>query len=178
MKKKPAKKTSKAKAPAKKVKKSLLKKSPAKKKTKPASRPPRAGVKPQPTRSLGFAPEIKIYSNAQSLFDEAAHFFLETALEAVAARERFAVALSGGSTPKGLFQQLAEEPYLSLMPWSKTFFFWVDERHVPFTDETSNYRMTQEFLLSKVPVPAENITPGTEPNRPAQDGATWLQNRF
>jgi 6-phosphogluconolactonase len=178
MKKKPVKKPAKAKAPAKKIKKSAPPKSPAKKKTKAAPPIPRAGIKNTPARSLGFAPEVKIYANAQSLFDEAAHFFLETALEAVAARDRFAVALSGGSTPKGLFQQLAEEPYLSLMPWSKTFFFWVDERHVPFTDETSNYRMTREFLLSKVPVPAENITPGTEPSRPVQDAATWLENRL
>ncbi len=169
MKKKPAKKSTKAKPPAKKTKKVLRPtiRAAAKKKTKPA-----------PARRLGFSPEVKIYANAQSLFDEAAHFFLETALEAVAARDRFAVALSGGSTPKGLFQQLAEEPYLSLMPWSKTFIFWVDERHVPFTDETSNYRMTQEFLLSKVPVPAENITPGTQPNRPVQDAANWLENRL
>ncbi len=173
MKKKPAKKTTKAKTPAKKSSKPT-----AKKKIKPVEKKPaKPGKKSQASR-LGFSPEIKIYANAQSLFDEAAHFFLETALEAVTARDRFAVALSGGSTPKGLFQQLAEEPYLSLMPWSKTFIFWVDERHVPFTDETSNYRMTQEFLLSKVPVPPENITPGTDPNRPVQDAANWLENRL
>jgi 6-phosphogluconolactonase len=175
MKKKPAKKSPKPKK-VKKVSRPTLRAA-AKKKIKSVGKRP-GSFRHAPARQLGFSPEIKIYANAQSLFDEAAHFFLETALEAVAARDRFAVALSGGSTPKGLFQQLAEEPYLSLMPWSKTFIFWVDERHVPFTDETSNYRMTQEFLLSKVPVPAENITPGTQPNRPVQDAANWLENRL
>ena len=79
---------------------------------------------------------------------------MEIARKAVAERGRFVVALSGGSTPKGLFHQLTEEPYYSLMPWAKTFVFWVDERHVPLTDEMSNYRMTHENLLSKVPIPS------------------------
>jgi len=129
-------------------------------------------------RSTGFDPEIKIYPTPQALFDEAAHFFLERALESVQERGRFVAALSGGSTPKGLFQQLAEEPYRSLVPWSKTFLFWVDERHVPFTDETSNFRMTKEYLLSRVPLPEENITPGTEPKRSVQDAAIWLEHRL
>ncbi|HET9870244.1 MAG TPA: 6-phosphogluconolactonase [bacterium] len=129
-------------------------------------------------KPIGFRPEIKRYADAQGLFDEAAHLFLETARQAVAARGRFTAALSGGSTPKGLFQQLAEEPYLSLMPWSKTFLFWVDERHVPFTDETSNFRMTKENLLSKVPLPPENITPGTDPARPVAEAAAWLEGRL
>jgi 6-phosphogluconolactonase len=168
-----------------------MKKKPAKKLTAPKSRLKKATslarktkvkalltLKSPARKAFGFDPEVRVYANAQNLFDEAAHFFLESALKAVKERGRFAAALSGGSTPKGLFQQLSEEPYLSLVPWSKCFFFWVDERHVPFTDATSNFKMTQEFLLSKVPVPPENITPGTEPGRSAQDAAVWLQNKL
>ncbi len=109
-----------------------------------------------------FDPEIKIYPTTQLLFEETAPYVMKVAREAADARGRFVVALSGGSTPKGLFQQLTEEPYLSLMPWTKTFVFWVDERHVPLTDPTSNYRMAQEFLLSKAPIPKANLFPMTE----------------
>lgn len=161
-------------------KKLKAKSKPKGKPSRPAARTSKIkkSAKPRVVKNLGFSPEVKVYATAQNLCEEAAHLFLESAREAVAARGRFVAALSGGTTPKGLFRQLTEEPYLSLMPWAQTFFFWVDERHVPFTDETSNFRMTKEYLLSKVPVPAENITPGTEPNRPVRDAAIWLENRL
>ena len=126
----------------------------------------------------GFRPQVKIYADATTLFSESAHLLMEIARKAVAERGRFIVALSGGSTPKGLFQQLTEEPYYSLMPWAKTFVFWVDERHVPLTDETSNYRMTHENLLSKVPIPPEQIFPGTDPRRSVHDAAVWAERRL
>ena len=139
-------------------------------------------AKPSPKKKTvsprGFRPQLKIYADAPTLFSEAAHLMMETARQAVAERGRFMVALSGGSTPKGLFQQLAEEPYYSLMPWAKTFVFWVDERHVPLTDETSNYRMTNENLLSKVPIPKEQIFPGTDPARSVQDSAVGVEKKL
>jgi 6-phosphogluconolactonase len=66
------------------------------------------------------------------------------------------VALSGGSTPKGLYKALAGTEFASL-PWDKIFFFWGDERHVPPNHADSNYRMVEDALLSKVPVPTENV---------------------
>jgi 6-phosphogluconolactonase len=106
-----------------------------------------------------FAPEKIIYATPETLSQETAHRFMQSAREAVNSRGRFVAALSGGTTPRGIFQQLAEEPYLSLVPWAKTFLFWVDERNVPPTHETSNYRMAKEYLLSKVPIPPENVFP-------------------
>jgi 6-phosphogluconolactonase len=88
------------------------------------------------------------------------------------------VALSGGSTPRGLFQHLAEEPYFSLIPWDKTFVFWVDERHVHFTDATSNYRMTQETLLSKVPIPKEQVFPMTNGSLPVDKAAAAYEMKL
>ena len=126
----------------------------------------------------GFHPQLKVYADAPALFSESAHLLMEIARKAVAERGRFVVALSGGSTPKGLFHQLTEEPYYSLMPWAKTFVFWVDERHVPLTDEISNYRMTHENLLSKVPIPPEQIFPGTDPRRSVHDAAVWVERRL
>ncbi len=119
-----------------------------------------------------FDPEIRIYPTPALLFEETAPYVMQLARESVDARGRFLIALSGGSTPKGLFQQLCEEPVKSLMPWAKTFVFWVDERHVPLTDPTSNYGMTQENLLSKVPIPKGNIFPMTDGSQPVERAAS------
>jgi len=81
-------------------------------------------------------------------------------LEVVTAKEgAFTVALSGGSTPRRLYQLLAGPPYCYGFPWSRTHWFWGDERFVPHDDALSNYRMVQEALLSHAPIPAINIHP-------------------
>lgn len=123
-------------------------------------------------RKIGFAPEIKIHATAEILFQETAHLFMQEARAAVAARGRFVTALSGGTTPKGLFQQLAEEPYLSLVPWAKTYIFWVDERYVPLTDPISNYYLANENLFTKTPIPKENIFPFTDASLPVEKAAS------
>ena len=86
----------------------------------------------------------------------AAEEVVHLANEAVAARGRFTIALSGGSTPKSLFNLLATNAKTTL-PWDRMFFFFGDERHVPPTDPDSNYRMANEAMLSKVPVPPANV---------------------
>ena len=63
---------------------------------------------------------------------------------AVAKEGTFAVCLSGGSTPQGLYEHLAGAPYLDAFPWSRTHWFWGDERFVPHNDALSNYRMARE----------------------------------
>ena len=67
------------------------------------------------------------------------------------------VALSGGSTPRRLFQLLAAAPFAGLVPWSSMHFFWVDERNVPPGNPESNYSMAQQLLFSQIPVPPANI---------------------
>jgi 6-phosphogluconolactonase len=69
----------------------------------------------------------------------------------------FAVALSGGSTPKLLYEHLARPPFRDEFPWSRTHWFWGDERFVPHDDAQSNYRMVNEAMLSRAPIPAANI---------------------
>jgi 6-phosphogluconolactonase len=71
----------------------------------------------------------------------------------------FAVALAGGSTPRRLYEHLGEPPYRDGFPWSRTHWFWGDERFVPHDDALSNYRMVREALLSRAPIPAINIHP-------------------
>lgn len=77
--------------------------------------------------------------------------------EASATDGVFAIALSGGSTPKALYELLAEPPFLTRLPWSRIHWFWGDERFVPKTDPLSNYRMVWEAMLSHAPIPAANI---------------------
>lgn len=99
---------------------------------------------------------LRVFDTRAELFQGAAEEFARRAEQAVCERGRFCVALSGGSTPQGLFNLLAGGDFPGV-PWDKTFLFWGDERHVPPHHPDSNYRMTRETLLSKVPVPAENV---------------------
>lgn len=96
-------------------------------------------------------PELDIYHSPTQLFRSAAEDFVRLASDAIAAKGSFTVALSGGSTPRGMHSVLAND-FARAVPWKKVFFFWGDERHVPPDHPDSNYRMAHETLLSKVPV--------------------------
>jgi 6-phosphogluconolactonase len=69
------------------------------------------------------------------------------------------ISLSGGSTPKALYALLASERFRNGFPWPRVHWYWGDERFVPYDHAESNYRMTREAMLAKVPVPPENIHP-------------------
>jgi 6-phosphogluconolactonase len=100
--------------------------------------------------------EVRTLTTPQELFAAAAEEVVHAASEAVAQRGRFTIALSGGSTPKSLFNLLATNARTTL-PWDHMYFFWGDERHVPPTDPESNYRMADEAMLSKIPVAVGNV---------------------
>ena len=85
--------------------------------------------------------------------EEVAHL----AGEAVAAKGRFTVALAGGSTPKGLYSFLAAPDFQQRIHWPHVHLFWGDERCVPPDHPESNYRMVNESLISRVPIPAGNV---------------------
>ncbi|HEV8714816.1 MAG TPA: 6-phosphogluconolactonase [Candidatus Binatia bacterium] len=103
-------------------------------------------------------PILQIATDPAELSQAAATEFVRQARETVQAKGSFTVSLSGGSTPKSLYALLAEDPSLrAAVPWSKVHFFWGDERHVPPDHPDSNYRMTHEAMLAKVPVPPANV---------------------
>jgi 6-phosphogluconolactonase len=89
----------------------------------------------------------------------AAQFFSDVALKAATDRGIARIAISGGTTPKSMFALLADpaEAFLKLVPWDRIELYWVDERCVPPDHAESNFRMTKEALLSKVPLPAERV---------------------
>ena len=101
--------------------------------------------------------KLEIYDNAKELAWAAAMRFASLSEQAIKERGRFAVVLSGGSTPKAMLSILAGKPFADALPWQATYFFWGDERCVPPDHADSNYRMANEALLSKVFIPRENI---------------------
>ena len=100
---------------------------------------------------------VRVFDQAADVAAAAANGLVSVAKAAIADSGRFTVALSGGSTPTSAYQLLAGEKYRSEFDWSKTHIFFGDERSVPPDDPESNYRMVNEALLSRVPVPEENI---------------------
>ncbi len=100
---------------------------------------------------------VAIYSDIDTLRQEAARYVVRVASESITTHGRFTLALAGGSTPKKLYGLLASEPYRDQIDWALTEIFWSDERSVPPDNEDSNYHLAQEVLLSKVPISATQI---------------------
>ena len=101
--------------------------------------------------------EIIVFDDPAALAEAAAQAIAECAEEAVAARGRFMVALAGGSTPRHTYERLAQPPWRDRLPWDRTWIFFGDERGVTPDHPDSNYRMANEALLTKVPIPANQI---------------------
>jgi 6-phosphogluconolactonase len=104
--------------------------------------------------------------------------YIETILKK---QNRFTFVLSGGSTPKKLYQLLVSGKYKNKIDWSKLHFFWGDERYVPFTDERNNAKMAFENLLDHVPVLKKQIyimRTDIEPETAATEYEKLLQDYF
>lgn len=100
---------------------------------------------------------IRVFPDPATLADAAARHVVETGQAAIDARGRFSLTLSGGSTPRELHLRLASPPLRDQLDWSRVHMFFGDERCVPPDDPRSNYRMAEETLLSRVPIPREQI---------------------
>jgi 6-phosphogluconolactonase len=108
-------------------------------------------------RTPAGAPHVRIFPDAETLAHAAAQLFVETAAESRAARGRFTVALAGGTTPRRVYELLAGDEFRERIDWHGCHVFFGDERCVPPDDADSNYRMANESLLARVPLPAENV---------------------
>lgn len=125
--------------------------------------------------------ELVRFSDVTSLYEEAARRWVTIAAESVEARGRMTVALSGGSTPRTLYELLASHEWRQQVPWDKVYLFWGDERRVPSTDPDSNFRMASEALLDHVPVDPAHVFPinGTELAKSAQRAYSYtLEKQF
>jgi len=101
----------------------------------------------------------QVFASSKEVSMASARLFASLVEQAVASRGIARVAISGGSTPRGMFDILADrtKPFAETIPWDKLQLFWVDERCVAPDHAESNYRMTNEALLSKVGIPAANV---------------------
>ena len=102
---------------------------------------------------------IQVYPDTRALSMAAAQLFVSLADEAIRSRGRFAVALSGGNTPRGAYELLSELAFREQIQWEKVHVFFGDERCVPSDDPRSNLRMAREALLDRVPLPPSQIHP-------------------
>jgi len=102
-------------------------------------------------------PEVRHLADKEAVSRAAADEFQRAARAATAARGRFTVALSGGSTPKRLYELLTGPPWRDAIDWGAIEFFFGDERSVPPEDPQSNYRMAHEAMLGALPIPASRV---------------------
>lgn len=100
-----------------------------------------------------------IFPDLETLSRAAAALFVRRAQQAIRRSGRFAVALSGGQTPRQAYEGLARPPCRDAVDWERVHVFWGDERCVPFEDPRSNARMAYEALLDHVPIPRDQIHP-------------------
>jgi 6-phosphogluconolactonase len=101
-------------------------------------------------------PTERVFEGAEALAQTVAEWLCALAQ---ASSRPFSVCLSGGSTPRLMYERLATPAIASRFPWPRAYWFWGDERFVPHDDPASNYRMAREALLSRVPIPGRNIHP-------------------
>jgi 6-phosphogluconolactonase len=98
-------------------------------------------------------PDLRIRQTPQEVASECADYILTSLAETLKSQARVALAISGGSSPRLLFSDLAKKKF----DWSKVHFFWVDERCVPPDNKESNFKLANDTLLGVAPVPKENI---------------------
>ncbi len=99
------------------------------------------------------AGELHVLADPDAVAEAVASWLLQQA----EGRERFTVSLSGGSTPKRLYERLASPAFRDRFPWERTHWFFGDERFVPQDDPDSNFRMVSQAMLSHVPAPADHV---------------------
>src|ERR1051325_693826 len=123
--------------------------------------------------------QVRVYGDSDELALKPARRFARLADQYTIGSGLFTVALSGGSTPRKMLSILAEEPFLDTVPWSSIYFFWGDERGVPPDHPDSKYLRAWGPLLSKAPVPSENIfripAEDPDPNHAAEEYSQTLR---
>jgi len=102
-------------------------------------------------------PDIRIHSDSETEAEAAATFVLEVGKEAVRTNGRFFIALSGGTTPETLYRSLTSPSFVDRFDWSRTTFFFSDERCVPPDDPRSNYALADKTLFTPLRIAPSQI---------------------
>jgi 6-phosphogluconolactonase len=125
--------------------------------------------------------KIRVLPDADSMVEELAELIVKMAGESARAGVLFSLFLSGGSTPKALFKLLASDEFKSQIDWKSVELYFGDERCVPPDSELSNYKMAHDTLISKVPIPPQNVfrmKGELRPEQAAKEYGQMLKERF
>lgn len=114
-----------------------------------------------------------LYNSYESMCIAAAHFFTAEYDRAVTKKGKFIVALSGGNTPRHLYELLATHAYNLNIDWKKVFIFFSDERYVSQTSKESNFKMANDILLKDIAIPAKNIFAIPTSSTPEKDALQY-----
>ena len=103
--------------------------------------------------------KLTVAEDEADLARRAADRLSELMAESISTRGSAVVSLTGGTTPKRLYELLAdpEQPWRGRVDWPRVHLFWGDERHVPPDDKDSNYGMAKRALIDRVPIPPANV---------------------
>lgn len=124
--------------------------------------------------------KLNIFESSEEVLKRLAEYFITIAQQSVAEHEKFSVALSGGSSPKKLYEMLASD-YKDKIDWSKIYFFFGDERYVPATDPNSNYLMAKKALFDPLRIAETQIFPvdtSVEPKTAARKYTEVIKDFF
>ena len=119
--------------------------------------------------------ELNIFNAEEEVLNALAVYFIKTAQDAIAAKGKFSVALSGGSSPKKLYQLLASSAFSGEVDWEKVYFFFGDERHVPKDSPDSNYLMAKKALFDPLEISTLNIFPVDTSLSPADAAKKYFE---
>ncbi|HEY5465068.1 MAG TPA: 6-phosphogluconolactonase [Hanamia sp.] len=125
--------------------------------------------------------KLHIFDNKEIMSDELAQWICNLITDTFKKQEFFYLVLSGGETPKLLYQKLASDKYKSKINWKRIHVFWGDERAVPFTDDRNNAKMAYDILLDHIDIPSGNIhimRTDIEPNFAAEEYRKLLHTFF
>ncbi len=120
--------------------------------------------------------KLNIFKTVDEVLAGLADFFIISAKRAIELHGSFAVALSGGSSPKKLYSLLASDRYKNKVDWSKVYFFFGDERYVPATSTESNYKMVKEVLFDPLAIEESHIFPVNTLLSPHDAARQYMQN--
>jgi 6-phosphogluconolactonase len=124
---------------------------------------------------------LHIYKNPDELSHALAEWITTEIETRLKQSDRFTWVLTGGNSPKQLYELLSSDPYKNRIDWKKLHIFWGDERAVPFDDDRNNARMTYQYLLNRVPVVKSQVhimNTAVSPGQSAADYQKILQKYF
>ena len=119
--------------------------------------------------------KLNIFNSADEVLTALADYFVKVATESIAAKNKFTVALSGGSSPKKLYELLASTSYADHVDWEKVYFFFGDERNVPQDHKDSNYLMAKKALFDPLLISPANVFAVDTTFEPAEAAARYWE---